>query len=665
MSQANILVNLKHNARKAKNQIKKHLKQVDKTRIRPTLDIDDKGRVKRMEARLKKMSRRRTMDIKPVMDKKAMASVKAQQKLLADGGGASSITNKAGRPVDYSSVGGVDGTGRDVGGFKSKELSFEDGVSSKAKSDELSKEIGQVFGKKVDRNLKDQIKTFRRQQRDESGKFGAKPTGQLSSVKRKARQSMGSMGGVDASERSDLFRNPAPTETTKHGPSPLGPFNHGRGIKSGFNENKIKAITQRKADFINRAKEATGSVDKFDISLGQMGDQLKYVGQNFKRFSPNIMMWWKLVAMLLPMVIALAVQFAGVAVAIGAVAVAGAGLMGLGLIGHGEAIADSFGLAERQLNKLKRELFQTFKPALQEFAPISGEFMQKLPQRLAPLVDSLRDLTIFEDSFISLFNNLVGWVGTVTNTLVDYATELDQIAHRFGSILGGGVLNALEWIIQEAYENQDLMIEVMGVFKAVIGSVWNLLKAVSILMAQLKPLFELFHRLMQFLDSKFGMTLLNVGFLLYFVIGLLTSAAKTMLFLHAAASLTGKSMTAQFFSGLLKASAGLKVYIANTLAAIKATYGLAAAIAATGIGALLVGGGMIAGGHLLGKVTNSAEGIEDSRSRTGGYGGSGGTTINNEIHVSGKDATEAARKIEDIDDWHNEEHTRINSQSMG
>jgi len=370
---------------------------------------------------------------------------------------------------------------------------------------------------------------------------------------------------------------------------------------------------------------------------------------------PNIMMWWKLIAALLPMIIALAVQLAGVAVAMGAIAVAGAAVMGLGLIGHGEAIGDSFALARRQMNKFKRELFQTFKPALAEFAPISAQFMDEMTERLEPLADALRGFTIFEASFNSLFEGTIGWIEEVMYRMVEYADVMDQLAHRFGGILGDEVIQFVEFLIDYAYEEQDAMVELIEVFKSALATVLNLLVAFTYFLVILEPLAKLLAMVSGLLKNRFGAVLAVVLVTLYVFIATVNSAAAAIVSLQVMAGAGG---VWALFAGYLTAAGGAVVGLGVKVAALIGKLTLMHALLG-GVGLLIAG---VGASYAFNKLGTETQDLSASRARTRSSGG--GTTINNEFHVHGRDGKSVGRQLQDkFPDMYNEATTQDDMQT--
>lgn len=613
-SKASILVDIKDNAKKAQKRIKKNLKKIDRTNIRPNLNIDDRKEIAKTEAKLQTLSRDRHVNITTNAQDTTLGKIDSAKKTITKG----------------------DSKGVDA----SKFTNSSDKLSKSNKLESLK----ELKAKKL--HIKDMGSSFSDPDVD---------SGMTKSQVQKAmpRNEKGHPQGIRGLEMSDKRPDLNPEGGTDPNQLMVGKPDKEGHEREYANLDKLddfkKKIRNTRKELVRSRKEANANRRSFS----QFTRSLKKFGRSIKRFTPGIMTWWKLIGMILPMVIVLAVQFAGVATAMGAVVGAGAAMMGLGLIGHGESMADSFALAERKMNSLKREMFQTFKPALQEFAPISDEFMANLPRRTESLVEPLRGLTVFEDTFIASFNGMVNWTGDLIDTLVEYADVIDQLTMRFGSILGDGILNGVEWLLETSYEEQDVMLEVLSIFKSLIGSIWQLLQGVTTLLSLLEPLFAIFHKIMKFLNNDFGAVVVSTIALMYVLVGTVGSLVQSLMILK----------TAGFASAIMQiaAAAGYQAGTMSALAiatweAAMAHKALAGAMALTGVGALVVGGGYISS-KLMGGPSDS-ERLSDSRKRTGG---NGKTIINNEYNVQGSDTKDAVRNLEDLD--HSAKHETWNAQN--
>jgi len=276
----------------------------------------------------------------------------------------------------------------------------------------------------------------------------------------------------------------------------------------------------------NIRKEARRMSQEFDISELHMGN-LKEHGstfvKNFRKYSPNIMMWWKLVALLLPMMIALRVQAAGVAVAMWSMAAAGQALVMGGLLGHGTEIEDSMALMERRINELKRELFQTFSPVFQEFAPISERFLGTLASRLQPLVDTLRNLTEFEGAIFRTFDDLIRHVNNLLQFGMQWVDTFEQVGRRFMAIVFERIERFLTFLFNTMEQEQDMIIGLIRTFTAVVNIVWQLLKLVSKFGAMISPIVEIFSWLATVISNNAIASLVAMIAIMYVLIAVVNS----------------------------------------------------------------------------------------------------------------------------------------------
>ena len=610
MSEADIRVRIRENSKKAVAQIKKNFAKVDKSRLRAKLSVND-SEVDSAKAKLEALGRDQTTTVRARVSKSSIAKTKAQ--LASLGGFDAQYSMRGTRRAPSGIRGGNQGGTFDEFVRRPNEwvehnpLYGEDKLmGSSAKENPLRKNTA---GQPINSN----------------GNFvstGKEGRGVPSMDADSSRSSNSRSGGYQADPKL-------------------------RAAKRG---------KEKFEEYAGSIKNSTKKMGKHRDKLTSLTGSIKAFGRNIGKFTPNIMMWWNLIGLLLPLMIALGVQAAGVAVAMGGIAVAGAGLIGLGLIGHGEGIADSFGLAKRQLNKFKRELFQTFKPALSEFAPISGEFMKKLPGRLEPIVDSLRGITVFEDSFISAFNGVVDFVAEGLDRMNESAAILDQLAHRFGGIVGDEIFGFLEFLTRFAYENQDAMIELGGVFKNALVTVWNLILVFAYMLAALKPLTSIIAWISDLLGNKMVAAIAIAAVTAY---AFTTALIQTATALAAVQTLAGAGGVWALFAGFLTTVASYASAV--TIVLWEMVTALSAIHYLTGGLALLAAGGIGIAAH--NKLSTDADALDESNRRTSGNGG-GPTTINNEFYVNGDGAKSAGRELQDkFPTLYDEQERKDSSQS--
>lgn len=392
-------------------------------------------------------------------------------------------------------------------------------------------------------------------------------------------------------------------------------------------------------------KQSKDFKENFDISEHHMGRMKEHSGKffkNFKKYSPNIMMWWKVVAMLLPMMIALKVQAMGVKMALQSIAGAGLGMIGGGLLGHGEAIEDSVAIAERRINLLKRELHQAFRPILQEFAPISERFLSTLPERVRPLVDALSEITAFEGAFNRLFDDAIHYAAEFVRELSGRADQFEQVGRRFLALFFDKAMGFIDWLTETMTQEQDVMERMIDVFQTVLGVIWRVLLVFTQLASSLSWFFNIINKVTAGLSSKLWPALIMTLVVGYKAIVMFNTLRNAII------ALQGTKL-ASFFAGMIapikKAIAALiGLQQAYSVAAVKAA---AFKIAATGgLAAISLLAGHAAYQSIAPSTSDYGGG---AGGMPGGHGTSGGAApvYNTDITVEGNAGKKEVRRIED------------------
>ena len=174
----------------------------------------------------------------------------------------------------------------------------------------------------------------------------------------------------------------------------------GDGLLSRFvtSNSNWGGVTSDRSKGVASLLDAKG-VSPDSLRLGRMGKMTKRLSGRVSNLRgiirsaiPSMAKWWQLIALALPALIAFAVQASGVATSMLAMAGAGAAFIGLGLVGHGNNMADSWRNAQQQLSQLKEDLYETFLPSMQTFAPIQDAFFDMLPAELGKVNDALKSL---------------------------------------------------------------------------------------------------------------------------------------------------------------------------------------------------------------------------------------------------------------------------------
>lgn len=360
---------------------------------------------------------------------------------------------------------------------------------------------------------------------------------------------------------------------------------------------------------------------------------------SFGALIPNMQKWWSLIAVAIPALGAMAVQALGVAAAMGAMAGAGGALIGLGLIGHGDSMADSFEQAQLQVQELKKDLFETFQPTAQMFAPIQEEFFDFAPGQMERISRSMEGLTEYKDSVFDLFRGGTEFAADFIKIITENEDTVSQLTKRFAGLTGANILKFFDWLIQAADKNQDMLVQLGSIFKTVAISIYEVFMMISRTVIMLKPFFSSLKFISKLLNNQFFSGLLAVITLLYILVSVSSTVVGGLM-------AVGTALSAGLIPGLGVAFSMLQNYVFQALLATSASYTLANAIATvvaaatllTGIGlAAWTGAQMVQGMKQVNDIRNqmgegtapaTAGGNSPARS-TGGTPQSSGNTVNN------------------------------------
>lgn len=246
-----------------------------------------------------------------------------------------------------------------------------------------------------------------------------------------------------------------------------------------------------------------------------------------RRVIPSMRMWYELLAALLPLLIAVGVNALGVAAAMGSIGVAGASLIGLGLLGHGNTLAESMEEAKQQVQELKENLFSVFQPTASLFAPIQERFFQRLPEYTLPVAIEMREFTQFEDILNSGTEGFFEWLAEGIEIINEYGPALEQLSMRFGRALGDVTLDGLRWLFDEALQNQDLLVKLGSMFIKIGGIIYNLSLIIAKAATYFDWLLDILLGITNFLnESGIGEFIGVLGIALYIIGGLIGPIAK-------------------------------------------------------------------------------------------------------------------------------------------
>ncbi|WP_103991716.1 hypothetical protein [Halobellus limi] len=211
-----------------------------------------------------------------------------------------------------------------------------------------------------------------------------------------------------------------------------------------------------------------------------------------------------IIAALVPMLIALAVQAFGVAAAFAAVGVAGAGMFGLGLLGQADTLEGSLARSRQLLGEFRDELYATFRPAATLFAPISESALASGATFFQPLADASRNLIVFEDSAASAFRGLIEWAAAALVAMAEYEPMIERLASTFGGPVGNAIIDFFRFITTEAYENQDLLMRLGSAFVMILGIIYNASALIARLVTAFNPVIQVIAYIIDLLNSRWG-----------------------------------------------------------------------------------------------------------------------------------------------------------------
>lgn len=361
-----------------------------------------------------------------------------------------------------------------------------------------------------------------------------------------------------------------------------------------------------------------------DFEMGDFAEEIGQIRTAFGRAIPNMQMWYNALAAIMPLLIAFAAQAMGVAAALGAVAVAGAAVVGLGLVGQGEDMNEAWSNAQDTLSTLKEDLYEVMQPAMQAFAPISTEFFNWAPGQLAGIADAMQGLTQYEDTIFAAFSGATNVVESFFRVITEHEDTISQLAMRFGSIIGSGIIDFFEWLVLEAARNQEVLIDLGSIFADLAMAVYQIAALLARMVSVLGPLAGMLRGIATLLNNDFiaGFLVLTAVFA-GFILTTFKVVTALMGVYTALAAIGGSGVIATIVGGIARITGML--------------YGLIAAAwqanMALGVLATLATGGLALGAMAVGY--GAMKGMAGDRGATGGGGGyalggqgAGGTVYN-------------------------------------
>jgi len=334
-------------------------------------------------------------------------------------------------------------------------------------------------------------------------------------------------------------------------------------------------------------------LSKIRKRIGKIRRATNKFGSAVARLKPDMTFWYNILAAMIPMLAAFAVHAFGVAAAMGALAVAGAAVVGLGLIGYGEDMDAAWQNATSTLADFKKELFQVFQPSAQQLASISDEFFDFAPEAMRPIAESIAELAVFEDAIFAAFEGGSQFIADFFTKIADYEGIITQLAMRFGDILGTEIIDLFIWLTQEAYANQETLIALSRSAKYVGLAFYEVALMIAKFVATLEPLWVLLYKMSTLLGNKFAAAMIIATALLLgllFVFAKIAIGAMNLMLALQTLGIVGSASIAGLATSAMTWLGGMQAAIMNTIRSLTA---LKLALISTGLGMLLVGGGMI------------------------------------------------------------------------
>lgn len=392
-----------------------------------------------------------------------------------------------------------------------------------------------------------------------------------------------------------------------------------------------------------RTPSVLGDIDDDEDTLKSAKRRFRGFGSGVKRLIPDMNQLHSIIAAIIPVAVVLGAQLLGVASAMGAVAVAGASIMGLGLVGHGENMEESFANAKEQLSDLKKELFQAAQPTMQLFAPIQDRMFEAIPGRVDDIAESMEGLIQYEDALFQLGGMLSEGLENAFEAISDNEDSISQLAIRFADLAGSAIFDFFGFLYKEARDNQEMLINLGGTLKDLMTIVFRVLRVLLMLATAFSPITKALLVVSKLLNNRIIQAIVVFAGTAYILTSALTQLGLAVL------SVAGAMQTAWgtgFITSIIskmgmihtQIMALISEYTALSLAATEA----AAAMAMTGIGLLAVGGGALAA-HSIMTSTGSGSG------GSSGYSGGGSKRIYNdnrsfEINTQGGEMDYATQK---------------------
>jgi hypothetical protein len=378
------------------------------------------------------------------------------------------------------------------------------------------------------------------------------------------------------------------------------------------------------------------------LEVAGLGQKIR---KSLRKVKPTMTKWMNLIALAIPLLITLAGAALGVVASFVALAGAGAAIVGLGILGYGDSLAESMNMASRRVGQLKSELFDILRPASASFQPLLEGILGTVPGGVEKMVAPLRGLAgagyggFFEDSIIGAGE----WLGEFVEVMTELSPEIQQIGAAFSRIFGDVLIGLLEWSVNELYNNQEAFFSLGKIVGDILVILYNLSKAVSFALTAFQPLFDILVGLTDLLSNRWSAAILAF-------IGTAFLAAKSVYaLLGALAILKGVGLVgaATGIAGLITM---MYIYIGAAFEAIGVTTALASVLSMATLGLSAIAG-VAAAGYGLSKInTGPSGGNQYGAGSSYGRGGGGNSMT---LVVQGDMSNQTYQRVkDDFPEWH-------------
>jgi hypothetical protein len=342
--------------------------------------------------------------------------------------------------------------------------------------------------------------------------------------------------------------------------------------------------------------------------IDALGNEMGNIDGVLRKFKPSLGKYMQLLAAIIPIAVALAPALLGVAGAMGAVAASGAAFIGLGLLGHAQSFEGAMADAQERVRGLKRDLFDTFQPAMQSFAPIQARAFDAIPQALDPIAEKMEELTVFEGAFFRMGSMLANGLEMSLGIILANQNAVENLATSFTRLVSTGLLEFFNFLFKAADNNKNLLVDIGSDFASLIGAAYNFTVAITRVISAFSPLVTIVYALSELLRNDLLKTFASI-------VGWMYVLGKSALLIY---GLAGAFMT--LTGWVAKAVAAIWSYELSTWGAVAATMALAGAMALVTAGVSAIAGSLASGATINGG---------DSQFDVGnGRGVGGGTVIN-------------------------------------